>query len=230
MKRSVSLCTAFAALLLAGTSSRAANIPWSFNWTATGGPDLMVKNKNFYHLASNTSGTYLRLTNEPLGKSIGNATGTTELRMTAIKVFSNAPPHTLNPPSFNSSKPVTFTLTLTDKMSGATHDFLYTVQFGGHAHAGAAEVTASFSGTTTSSNVQIGSNLYSIGSPVYIKPGPPDSSKPSGLFVTVSVIPDGSSRIQGAPEPSAMALSCVGLSLLGLATCCKRRRPALQLA
>ena len=229
MKRSVSVFAAVAALLLAGTSSRAADIPWTFDWTATGGPDLTVKNKNFYHLASNTSGTYLRLTNEPLGKSVGNAAGTSELTMTSIKVFNNGPPVSLGAPNFNSSNPVMFTLTLTDKTSGMSHNFLYTVKFGGTANKGAAKVTANFLGTTTSSDVQIGSNLYTVSSPVYLKPGPPDSSKRSGIFVTVSVT-SGSSRIQGAPEPSTMVLSCVGLSFLGLAGWRKRRRAALQLA
>ena len=230
MKCSMSVFAAVAALLLAGNSSRAGGIPWSFDWTATGGPDLTVKNKNFYDLASNTSGTSLRLTNEPLGKSVGNAAGTTELTMTSIKVFSNSPPKTLPAPNFNSSHPVTFTLALTDTNSGATHNFLYTVQFGGTAHANGANVTANFLGTTTYTNVQIGSNLYSISSPVYLQPGPPDSSKKAGIFVTVSVVPDGNSRIQGAPEPSTMVLSCVGLSFLGLAGWRKRRQAALQLA
>jgi hypothetical protein len=229
MKRSVSVFAALAALLLTGTSSRAANIPWSFNWTVTGGPDLTVKNKNFYHLASNTKGTYLRLRHEPHGKSVGNAAGTAELTMTGIKVFSHAPPHTLNPPSFNSSNPVTFTLTLTDKMSGASHPFQYTVQFGGHANAGGASLTASFLGTTTYTDVQIGNNLYTISSPVFLKLGPRDSSKRYGIFVTVSVTPD-SIRIQGASEPSTMVLSCVGLSFVGLAGWRKRRRAALRLA
>ena len=227
MKRSVSVLAALAALLLTGTSSRAANTPWSFNWTVTGGPDLTVKNKNFYHLASNTKGTYLRLSHEPHGKSAGNASGTSKLTMTRIKVFSHAPPHTLKPPSFNSSNPVTFTLTLTDKMSGANHHFQYMVQFGGHADARGAQLTATFLGTTTYTDVQIGNNLYTISSPVFLKSGPPDSSKRYGIFVTVSVTPD-SSRLQGAPEPSTMVLSCVGLSFVCLAGWGKRRRAALQ--
>ena len=231
MKRSVSVfAAAVAALLLAGTSSRAADIPWTFNWTATGGSDLTAPSAGFYHLASNTSGTYLQLTNEPFGKSFGTAAGTSDLTMTGIKVFSTAPAITLGSPSFSGSGPVTFTLTLTDQTSGMTHNFQYAVQFGGYANSGASQVTANLTPVGSSSafnDVQVGNSLYTVGSPVYLKPGPPDSTNPSGISVTVSVRPV---DIQKTPEPSTMVLSCVGLSFLGLAGWRKRRRAALQLA
>ena len=233
MKRALTFFAAPLALLLAGTSARAADIPWTFNWTASGGPDLTAPNPGFYHLASNTAGTYLQLTNEPFGKSFGTAAGTSDLTMTGIKVFSNAPPITLGSPSFASTNPVNFTLTLTDKTSGITHNFLYTVKFGGYANSGAANVTASFLGTTTYTNVQIGSSVYTVNAPVYLKPGPPDSTNPAGISVTVSVTPGSGDKppvIPGAPEPSTMMLSCVGLSFLGLVAWRKRRQAALQSA
>ena len=228
MKRSVSVfAAAVVALLLAGTSSRAADIPWSFDWTAKGGPDLSAPNTGFYRLASNTSGTYLQLSNEPVGKPFGTAAGTSDLTMTGIKVFSSAPPITLGSPSFSGSGAVTFTLTLTDKTSGMFQNFQYQVKFGGYANSGASQVTANFLGTTSYTDVQIGNNLYTINNPTYNRPGAPDTTNPGSISVTVSVRPV---DIQKSPEPSTMVLSCVGLSFLGLAGWRQRRRAALQLA
>jgi hypothetical protein len=231
MKRSVSVFTgALAALLLAGTSARAGDIPWTFNWTSTGGPGLTTTGSGFnifYRLASNTPGTYLQLSSEPLGKPFGTAAGQSDLTMTAIKLFSSAPGVALGSPSFSMSSPVNFTLTLTDSTSGLTHNFLYTVKFGGTGNSEAANVTANFLGNTTYTDVQVGSNLYTISNPTYNRPGPPDSTNPGSISVTVSVRPV---DIQKTPEPSTMVLSCVGLAFVGLAGWRKRRQAALQLA
>ncbi len=213
MNRSVSVLTAaVAALLLAGTS-RAADIPWSYNWTpsttklvSSGGPT-----------------NYLSISNEPGGQAAGNSTSV----LTNLKVFSDAPPVTLGSPSFNGSSPVSFNLALTDANSGMVHNFLFTVQFGGYINSRAAAVTANFQGTTSYTDVQVGSNLYTVNMPSYTPPGAPGATNSGSISVQVSVRPV---DIQKTPEPSTMVLSCVGLSFLGLAGWRKRRRAALQLA
>jgi hypothetical protein len=220
MKRSLSFFAApLATLLLAGTSARAADIPWSFNWTPS-----MTK-----LISSGGATNYLQISNEPGGTAAGNSNSVA----TNLKVFSDAPPITLGSPTFTGSSPVSFNLALTDTTSGLVHNFLYTVQFGGYINSHAAAVTANFVGPTTFSNVQIGSNLYTVNMPSYTPPGPPGSSNSGSLSVQISVTPGSGGKppvIQGAPEPSTMALSCVGLSFFGLAGWRKRRRAALQLA
>jgi hypothetical protein len=233
MKRSVSLFAApLAALLLAGTSARAADIPWSFNWTPAG-PSLSVNASDppgTLRLASNTAGSYMLVTNEPGGTAAGNSTSV----LTNLRIFSNAPPVTLGSPNFSSSSPVTFTLALKDTNSGMVHNFLYTVLFGGYINSRAAAVTAAFQGSTSFTNVQIGQNLYTINNPSFTPPGPPGAANAGSIAVQVSVTPASGGKpppvIPGAPEPSTMALSCVGLSFLGLAGWRKRRQAALQLA
>jgi PEP-CTERM motif-containing protein len=213
MKRSVSVFAgALAALLLAGTSARAADIPWSFNWT----PSVTTLN-------TNTAGSNMTLTNEPGGFAAGNSTSV----LTNLRVFSNAPPVTLGSPTFTGSTPVVFSLALTDTNSGMVHNFLYTVLFGGYINSRAAAVTATFQGPTTFTDVQIGSNLYTIGMPTYTPPGPPGAANAGSIAVQVSVRPV---DIQKTPEPSTMVLSCVGLAFVGLAGWRKRRQAALQLA
>jgi PEP-CTERM motif-containing protein len=219
MKRSLSFFAApLAALLLAGASARAADIPWSYNWTPS-----------TTSLASNTPGSSLTLTNEPGG----NAAGNTNSDVTNLRAVSNAPPVALGSPSFTGSTPVNFTLALTDTASGMVHNFVYTVLFGGYVNSGAAAVTAAFQGPTSFTNVQIGQNLYTISNPVYTPPGPPGATNAGSISVQVSVTPGSGGKppvTQGAPEPSTMVLSCVGLSFLGLAGWRRRRQAALQLA
>jgi hypothetical protein len=214
MKRSVSVFTgALAALLLAGTSARAADIPWSFNWTpsttkliSSGGPT-----------------NYLSISNEPGGTAAGNSNSVA----TNLRVFSDAPPITLGSPTFTGSTPVGFNLALTDTTSGVVHNFLYTIQFGGYINSHAAAVTANFVGPTSFTDVQIGGNLYTVNMPSYTPPGAPGSSNSGSVSVQISVRPV---DVQKTPEPSTMALSCVGLSFLGLVGWRKRRQAALQLA
>ena len=220
MKRTLAFFAApLAALLLAGASAGAADIPWSFNWEPSTAK-----------LATNTAGSYMKLTDEPAGTAAGNTTSV----LTNLRVFSTAPPVTLGSPNFNSSSPVTFALALRDTTSGMVHNFLYTVLFRGYINSHAAAVTAAFQGPTSFNNVQIGQNLYTINSPSYTPPGPPGAANAGSIAVQVSVTPASGGKpppvIQGAPEPSTMALSCVGLAFLGLAGWRRRRQAALQLA
>src|SRR5262249_56484825 len=117
MRRSVSLFTAaVAAALLAGQSARAEDLPWTFNWTPSNIPSSL---KVF--APGGTSADYLQLTNEPLGKPVGNASGQSDLTMTGIKVFSAVDhAHQLD---LGSTAPVKFTLRLTDKTTGVFQDF-----------------------------------------------------------------------------------------------------------
>jgi hypothetical protein len=234
MKRSVSLFTAAcAAVLLAGApSARAEDLPWRFDWTPSGGPDLKL-GQNILKLASSgDANSYLQLTNEPQNKPFGSAAGASDLTMTGLKVFSDAPRS--NPDSLDGSNPDKFSLRITDVTTGLFHDFAYTVKFGGLISSQSAKVTAMISPMAPFNNVPIGAGLYSVSSPTYTPPGPPDSSNPAAISVAVDVTPASGGKpppgIQGAPEPSTMVLSCVGLSFLGVAGWRKRRQVVVEVA
>jgi hypothetical protein len=226
MKRSVSLFTAAcAALLLAGSpSARAEDLPWTFDWT----PGNIPGNLRLVAPTSMTKMSYLQLTSEPIGKPFGTAAGASDLTMTSIKVFSDAPRS--NPDSLAATSPVTFSLRLTDKTTGLFHDFLYSVKFGGLISSESAKVTAMISPMAPFVNVKIGAGLYTINSPTYTPPGPPDSSNPAAISVSVNVIPADGGKITGTPEPSTMLLSCVGLSCLGVARWRKRHQAVVEVA
>ena len=208
---------ACAALLVAGTSARAEDLPWTFDWT----PSNIPSNLRLIAPTSSTKLSYLQLTSEPIGRPFGTAAGASDLTMTGIKVFSDAPRS--NPDSLAGSAPVTFSLRLTDATTGLFHDFAYMVQFGGLISSLSAKVSAVVTPSAPYTNVQIGAGLYTISSPSYTPPGPPDSGNPSAISVSVSVVPVDSGKVQNSPEPSTMLLSCVGLSFLGLARWRKRR-------
>src|SRR5262249_61086483 len=126
-----------------------------------------------------------------------------------------------------SPAPVKFTLRLTDKTSGVFQDFVYLVQFGGTISKDSAKVTATITPQGNFTDVPVGAGFYTLSAPTFTPPGPPESSNPSAISVSVDVRPV---DVQKAPEPSTMLLSCVGLSFLGLASCRRRRRTALDLA
>ena len=111
--------------------------------------------------------------------------------------------------------------------TGAFHDFAYMVKFGGTISSSSAKVTAIISPMAPFVDIPIGAGLYTLSSPTYTPPGPPDSSNPSAISVSVDVRPV---DIQKSPEPSTMLLSCVGLSLLGIAGWRKRRQAVVELA
>jgi len=71
----------------------------------------------------------------------------------------------------------------------------------------------------------LGTNEYSVYFKSYAPPGPPAASQQGSMTFHVDARP---LDLQKAPEPSTMVLSCVGLSLMGLAGWRKRRQLKAQ--
>jgi hypothetical protein len=73
----------------------------------------------------------------------------------------------------------------------------------------------------------LGNNEYSVFFDNYAPPGPPQAGLNGSITFHVDARP---LDVQKAPEPSTMVLSCVGLSLMGLAGWRKRRQSQVQAA
>lgn len=207
MKRTLTqFCVgAFLALLLTGSSARAAFIEWSYNWKPS-------TSKVFASDTGTTSG--VDLSNEPEGTAGGNS----DVVATNIDAFSNATRD--NPELFTSRGDFDLDLTLTDTASGESAVLTFGAKFTGPISSESADLDLAFTSPETLV-VALGDHEYEVSVGPYSPPGPPGSSNSGSIAAYVEVRP---ADIQDVPEPSTMVLSCVGLSLLGLASWRKKRR------
>jgi hypothetical protein len=212
MKRSsVALFGAVVALLLAGSSARADFVQWRFDWEPS---TLKV-------ISDTSPSTYIQLTDEPIGRPNGEqVSGNSDIQMTNVKVFSNAPRFT--PDTFTNSAPAVITLHLVDVASGASTTLPFSIKFLGEVSSSHSQLrVAPGSLATNFPNITLGNNVYSVGGVFYTPPGPPGSDNSGSISASVTVRP---LNIAKAPEPSTMVLSVVGLSFLGLSSWRKRRQ------
>lgn len=221
MKRSASILTFAIALFFGAAKAKAEPIQWGYNWTP-----------NHTTLFSDTDpSSTLKLTNELLAYGEGSS----DTVITNITASSLKPGN--HPDSFFAGSPngdVTFSLTLYDGPDAAHPGAINgsnTFAFSGN-----------FSGTLSGENIHIrfkpnspltitktvGFNVYTVslidpdtGAFFYTPPTIPNAKNNGSLSAFVSVRP---ADIQKVPEPSTMALSCVGLCALGLRTWRKRRQ------
>jgi hypothetical protein len=216
-------------LLCAGPIARAdmtpaPNAQWSYNFS----PHM----KNNQVLATDgLSG--VNFTNEPTK----NATGTSDVVVSNLKVFSNS----ASPVGFGSGGGYSVGLTLTDSASGATASYLFNNTLGGNLSATSANVTTSiphFSGTVTANGktisfsgmtaptVALGNFNYEVTMTTFVPPSPPNASNAGSIGAHVSVT-TGIIVPATVPEPPALVLSGLGLALAGLAAVRRKRRPSL---
>jgi PEP-CTERM motif len=219
-KRSIALfAAALALVMLSGTAVRADFIPWTYNWT-----------RNPIAVPADPGGTGgIALTNEP----VNHAVGSSDIVATELRTFSSASAST--PDTFTNA-PFSLTLTLTDDNSHQTTSLTFNGVFNGSFSAGSANITASWTGST-SQTVVLGNDTYAVSMTGYSPPGPPGSANAGsiGTHVDVSAGSSGGGGGGGGggdpgppanpvPEPSTLALSGLGLSFLGLASWRKWKR------
>jgi len=217
MKRSLLIFASTAGLLcLAGSQARADLIPapnaqWSYNFT----PNQSV-------VAADSPGTgTVSFTNEPTK----GATGNSDVVVTNLKVTSTAP--AIGGDTLNTSGAYKIGLVLTDQASGSNSGTLwFTGKLGGNFSSSNANVTNKFTGTTSYTWTASNGNVYTVSLTGYTPPGPPTASNFGSIsaHVTVQQPGGGTSGGGGAPEPSSLVLSCLGLSFAGAASWRKRRR------
>jgi hypothetical protein len=218
MKRSL-LAIALAAglLCLGGTPAWASPSPppdvsWSYNFTPS---------QPLIH--SDTGNGTVSFSNEPTH----NAINSSDVVVTNLKVSSTAP--NTSPDSFTSSGGKwSVSLQLTDTASGQSTTMTFTGQLGGTFSQSNANITNTFTGSTTQSwtDPQNG-NKFTVSLIGFTPPGPPSSSNAGSIAAYVQVTPGGSSgggTTSGTPEPSTLVLSLLGLGFAGLTSWRKGRR------
>jgi hypothetical protein len=202
-----------ALLLLAGAGARAdqIDVPWSYSW-APGSATVL----------SDSGAGGVSFTGE---KGV-SAQNNSNIVASELRVFSAASPD--KPEKFDSSGAYALALTLTDfsdpkHPEGVSTDLTFHGKLSGTFSKANATIDNTF-GADARQHVTLGVDDYTVTLQYYTPPGPPDALRPGTLGALVEVT--GGVQTAHAPEPSAMLLSCLGLSFLGAASWRKRRRAA----
>jgi hypothetical protein len=199
---------ALALLLLVNASARADLLTWGYNWEPS-----VAK------VFANAGGSgYLSLTDEPAN----SANGSSNTVVTNIHTVSTAP---FNTPDIFHQAPITFTLQLTDKATGATGSVKFSGSFSGVIAGNFANIQLAFPTPNATESVTLGGNKYAVALGTYTPPGPPGASNGGALnaFVTVTPSNGGGGGVASAPEPGALTLAGLALPFLGLSGWRKRK-------
>ena len=211
MKRFLLGIAAAAGLLcLGGTPAWAGpsipDVNWSYNFTP---------NQSFVSADSPGTGT-VTFTNEPTK----NATNSSDVVVTNLRVSSTASPDT--PDTLTTNGAWTVSLKLTDASSGASDTMTFSGKLSGTFSSSNANVTNAFTGQTSYTWTAPNGNSYTVSMVGYTPPGPPTASNAGSISAFVQVTPG--VHTGSTPEPSALVLSCLGLGFAGLTAWRKRRR------
>ncbi len=222
MKKSlVAIVSAAGLLCLGGTPAWAGPVPtpdvnWTYNFTP-----------NQASVSSDTGTGTVTFTNEPTK----GATNSSDVVVTNLRVSSIAPSG--SPDSFTTGGAWKVGLVLTDSATGNSTNMLFSGQLGGTWSSNNANVTNTFTGTTSYSWTDpTNGDTFKVSLVGYTPPGPPTASNAGSIAAFVQVTPgNGGGNTAGTPEPSTLVLSFLGLGFAGLTTWQKRRRsPAAMLA
>lgn len=188
------------ALLVAGLQPAHADlIPWTYNWSRSPSDVL-----------ADAPGTgYIALTDEATHTAVGDS----DIVATNLRTYSTAT--TANPDLFT-DKPYTLNLFLQDSISGEGAMLVFSGLLNGRLTAYSANITSTTTGIT-SRTVVLGSNRYTVSVEAYTPPSVPGAINVGSISAHVSVVAT-------LPEPGTLALTGLGLCLLGVARLRVRRR------
>jgi hypothetical protein len=206
----VTLAGAALVLLLASAGeARAEFINWTYSWSNSPGQIN----------ADKPGSGYITLDSE----GVKPATGDSDIVATNLHTFSNATGD--NPDRFTHAA-YTLRLTLTDSDSSQSHTLVFTGELNGTLTAGSANISNTFTGQITQ-EVVLGNHLYRVTMTTYSPPGPPGAINAGSISGhTITLI-----TVATLPEPSSLALTCLGAAVLGFRRWrCRRARRARRRA
>jgi hypothetical protein len=231
MKRFLPLLAALG-WLATGPAARADEIPaptaqWTYNFSPVNPVGAPAGNNPDQVLATDGK-SGVSLTNQ----NTQSAVGPSDVVATSISAFSASPTNV----GFGTGGQYAIQMVLTDSASGKQATYVFNGQFGGNESAGSAQITSAILGGTvtiggntvnfTGANapeISLGNNNYTVALDSYTHPGPPSENLTGSLGGTVNVTTL-STAVVPSPEPSALLLSAVGLSFVGIASWRKRRQ------
>jgi hypothetical protein len=200
----LTLSGAALALLLTTASARAELIPWMYSWSSS--PSVL-------HADSHGS-SYVTLTDEPLKLVIGDS----DIVATNLRTFSSVP---ANHPDHFTLANYTLSLFLFDPVSHQSATLVFTGYLDGTLSASNSNLANTFTGLSAQT-VVLGGHRFLASALSYTPPGIPGSVNAGSISGHITI------RVEAVmtPEPATLALSSVGIVLLGIARLRQRRRRA----
>lgn len=218
---------ALTAFLFTGSSARAGFVEFSYNFTpvnpTTGNTVLSTVYSN---TTNGTTASKIKLTNEPANPLAVSS----DVVAMSYQVESDAPAN--NPDTFVDAGPggvsngaFLLRMNVVDSDSGAS--LLPPIDFAGRFYGTVSKFSADIDiawdeDYTVPQTFVLGNNEYSVWFERYSSPPTPNGSTlPGSITFHIDARP---LDVQKVPEPTSMALGCIGLSVLGLAGWRKRRQ------
>jgi len=229
------LLSTLTVLVLAGSVARADYVPFSYNFSPInpssppfpGAPSALptLNSDTINSPGLNPQPSKIQLSNEP---SVPEA-ASTDIVATNISVMSTATRNHEDSffdggSSTTSSGGFALRLNIKDLESSAETGLDFHGRFVGNLSSTSSNLDVMWDQNYDKDHAivfTLGNNEYSVYFRSYSPPGPPSAGLKGGITFHVDARP---LDLQKAPEPSTMVLSCVGLSLMGLAGWRKRRQ------
>jgi hypothetical protein len=204
----LALCGAAVTLLLASTgSARAELIPWLYSWSSA--PTV---------LQADAPGTStITLSSEPLKEAIGDS----DIVATNLRTYSTASPS--NPDTFTHAN-YTLSLYLYDPTNHQGNTLTFTGFIDGTLSGQNSDLSNTFTGLTNQT-LLLGDHLFTANALSYSPPGIPGAVNAGSIGGHVMITVQ---TVMTLPEPGSLALSGLGMLLLGVARLRAGRKRAAQ--
>jgi hypothetical protein len=196
---------ALALLLAPAPAARADLIPWSYSWSQSP--------TNLY--ADSPGSSYIQFTGEPPVSVVGDS----DVVAANLKTFSSAP---AGSPDHFTHAGYTLTLNLFDPTSNQSGTLTFSGHIDGTLSSANSNLTNTFD-STAPQTLQLGSTVFIATVDQFTHPGIPTATTYGSISGNVAISVQ--TVIVSMPEPGTLALSGVGLIVLGVARW-RRARPA----
>jgi hypothetical protein len=191
------LCGVALALLLPLGSTRADLIPWVYSWSTS---------STEIHANSPSTGKVTLLIDDSQKSAIGDS----DIVAANLKTYSTALPGHAD---VFTARTYSLSLFLQDSDSGKGGTLTFTGQLDGTLTAKSSNLKNTFTNSTTQELI-LGDNLYTVNFGPYTPPGPPSSNITGSIGAHTSITVE-HLIVSQIPEPTTLVLSGLGMMLLG---------------